>query len=237
LIRGSCASESCCAPGRQIFDEELFLGKLILVRHGRTNLNRPGKHERLRAWLDLPLSEEGLEEAQETARVVSKYQVEKIFSSSLRRALQTADAIRQQSKATVIATKSLRPWNLGAFAGQKVYELLPFLEMLNTRPDIPAPGGESFFQFYERYASYLSELLAIAEQSSQNIVAVTHVRNILATPAILEGKDHREVPVSGGPCTGSIVVLEKEDQRWNLRLETGIEMQVPLRETQLDIAS
>jgi len=222
---------------KSLLDEELLLGRLILVRHGRTNLNRPGKHERLRAWLDVPLSEEGLEEAEETARLVSKYQVEKIFSSSLRRALQTANAISQQSKANVIPTKSLRPWNLGAFAGQKVHELLPFLEMLNTRPDIPAPGGESFFQFYERYASQLAALLVMAEQSSLNIVAVTHVRNILATPAILEGRDRREVPVSGGPPTGSIVVLEKEDHRWNMRIETGINVHIPVHETQLDLAS
>ena len=123
------------------------LGKLILIRHGRTSLNRPGNRERLRAWLDVPLSDEGLEEAAATAKQLQKYPVERIFCSSLRRALQTAEALRQQTGVDVVATKNLRPWNLGAFGGQKVSELLPFLEMLNLRPDIPAPGGESFFQF------------------------------------------------------------------------------------------
>ena len=41
------------------------MGKLILVRHGRTPLNAPGNDERLRGWLDIPLDEHGLEEAEE----------------------------------------------------------------------------------------------------------------------------------------------------------------------------
>lgn len=213
------------------------MGKLILIRHGRTSLNRPGNRERLRAWLDVPLSDEGLEEAAATAKQLQKYPVERIFCSSLRRALQTAEALRQQTGVDVVATKNLRPWNLGAFGGQKVSELLPFLEMLNVRPDIPAPGGESFFQFYDRYAAYLGKLLAMAEQSTQCIVAVTHVRNILATPTILEGKDRRHVPVSGGPPTGTLVILEKEENRWAMRIDAGEATHIAVPEAQMEIAS
>ena len=204
------------------------MGKLILVRHGRTSLNRPGKQERLRAWLDVPLSEEGLEEAEVCAQVVQRYTVETIFSSCLQRALQTAEAVGRQTRAPIVPAKSLRPWNLGVFAGQKVFELLPFLNLLNMQPKVVAPGGESFFQFYERYAAYLGKLLVLAEQSTQSIVAVTHVRNILATPTILKGSDPHQIPVSGGPPTGSIVVLEKEGDRWNLQLDAGTASDTPI---------
>jgi broad specificity phosphatase PhoE len=30
------------------------MGKLLIIRHGKTALNLPGKDERLRGWLDVP---------------------------------------------------------------------------------------------------------------------------------------------------------------------------------------
>ena len=48
------------------------MGKLLIIRHGHTSLNLPGRDERLRGWLDVPLDGEGLEEAAETAEQVNR---------------------------------------------------------------------------------------------------------------------------------------------------------------------
>ena len=67
----------------------------------------------------------------------------------------------------------------------------------------------------------LTELLALASGSTKCIVAVTHVRNLLATPTILYGGDIRKIPVRGDPPTNSLVWVEKNGERWKLRLENG----------------
>jgi 2,3-bisphosphoglycerate-dependent phosphoglycerate mutase len=72
------------------------MGKLILVRHGHTALNVPGKDERLRGWLDLPLDNQGLQEAADLAKRLADYPVEVIYSSDLRRARQTAELLRRR---------------------------------------------------------------------------------------------------------------------------------------------
>lgn len=198
------------------------MGKLILVRHGHTCLNVPGRDERLRGWLDLPLDEQGMQEADETADRLADYPVEAIFSSDLRRARQTAEVLRRRVHAPrVTATTELRPWNMGVFCGQRVYDILPFLNLLNQHPDLAAPSGESFYQFYGRYSHRLTELMNLALQSSQCIVAVTHVRNVLATQTIIEHGDRDRVPVRGGPPTGTLVVVEKEDGIWRMRTDDG----------------
>jgi broad specificity phosphatase PhoE len=193
------------------------VGKLILVRHGHTPLNSHGKEERLRAWLDIPLDQQGLQEADETASKIADYPVTAIYSSDLKRARQTAEAIRRSTKASVVTTGELRPWNLGAFGGQLLREIIPFLELLNQRPDLPAPGGESFHQFYARYSQRLMEMLRLAEQSSGYVVAVTHVRNLLAAKTIIEHGDRDRVPVQGGPSTGTLTVVEKVEGAWRMR--------------------
>jgi|HubBroStandDraft_6_1064221.scaffolds.fasta_scaffold20241_4 broad specificity phosphatase PhoE len=192
------------------------MGKLILVRHGHTDLNRAGADERLRGWLDVPLDDEGLREAVTTAEQLAHYPVEIIYSSDLRRARQTAEIVRRHTRARVVAAKELRPWNLGVFCGQRVREVLPFLNQLNQFPDLPAPSGESFHQFYGRYSTRLTELLNLAEKSSQYIVAITHVRNLLATKTILERGDRDRVPVRGGPSTGTLTVVEKKQGVWRI---------------------
>lgn len=197
------------------------MGKLILVRHGHTCLNIPGRDERLRGWLDIPLDDQGLQEGAEAAERVANYPVEAIYCSDLRRARQTAELLRRRTHARVTATKELRPWNLGVFAGQRVRDILPFLNQLNQHPDLAAPSGESFSQFYGRYARRLTELMNLALDSSQCIVAVTHVRNLLATQTIIEHGNRERVPVRGGPPTGTLMVVEKLDGVWQVRAEDG----------------
>jgi probable phosphoglycerate mutase len=197
------------------------MGKLLIIRHGHTSLNMPGRDERLRGWLDVPLDSEGLDEAAETAEQVrSLHTVDAIFCSDLRRARQTAEVLRKHTRATITATSDLRPWNLGVFCGQRVREILPFLNLLNQHLDLAAPSGESFYQFYGRYAHRLKELLALAEASPNAIAVVTHVRNLLATSSVITGSDKDKVPVKGGPHTGAVMVVEKDHDRWKIGSST-----------------
>jgi len=195
------------------------MGKLILVRHGRTVLNSHGESERLRGWLDVPLDESGLQEAQETAERIARHPVEEIYCSDLIRAQQTATPIAQLTKIPLMPMRELRPWNVGSLAGQHVNKILGTLKKLEGDPHLPAPQGESFCEFYDRYSGVLKHLLALASRSSKHIVAVTHVRNVLATPTILLGGDKTKIPVQGGTKTGALVWVEKSGGRWVARAD------------------
>jgi hypothetical protein len=61
----------------------------------------------------------------------------------------------------------------------------------------------------------------LALESSQCIVAVTHVRNMLATQTIIEHGDRDRVPVRGGPPTGTLIVVEKRDGIWRMSADNG----------------
>jgi 2,3-bisphosphoglycerate-dependent phosphoglycerate mutase len=194
-------------------------GKLILVRHGRTVLNSLDDSEKLRGWLDVPLDDLGLEEAEETARRVAKYPVTAIYCSDLQRAQQTADAIARKTKLRIIPTRELRPWNVGSLAGKLVSTILDELRHLELDPSRPAPEGESFLQFYERYSRKLKGLLKSVDRSSGCIVSVTHVRNLLATPTILRNGDKTKIPVRGGAKTGALVWVQKSGGKWHAGCE------------------
>jgi probable phosphoglycerate mutase len=195
------------------------MGKLIMVRHGRTVLNSLDDSERLRGWLEIPLDQQGLQEAAETAERIAQHPVERIYCSDLHRARQTAEAVVKATKAPIVHTSDLRPWNLGTLAGQRVVDILPVLKELEVDCTLAAPGGESFFQFYERYSRKLWELTQIATHSSKCIVAVTHARNLLTLPTILLDGDKTKVPVRGGPRTGALVWVEEHGEGFTYRVD------------------
>lgn len=194
------------------------MGKLILIRHGHTCLNSPGKDERLRGWLDIPLDKQGLAEAAQTAELLADQEVDVIYSSDLRRARQTSEILRRRLRATQVITSSeLRPWDLGVFAGQRVLDILPFLNLLNRHPNLAAPSGESFYQFYGRYSNRLRQLMALAAESASCVLVVTHVRNLLAAKTVIEQGNADHVPVRGGPPTGTLIFVEQMNGIWRMR--------------------
>ena len=211
--------KSVCGAHFVQSEQALRPGKLILIRHGRTSLNLAGEHERLRGWLDVPLDDHGLSEAKETAARVVRHGIATIYSSDLARAIQTSATISRVTGARVVPAGDLRPWNLGSFSGQLIREIVPFLDFLKDRPDLPAPGGESWNQFYDRYSKRLLALMALAADSCQVIAAVTHVRNFLAAPTVIHGGDRHNVEVRGGPKTGSVYVIEQTNGQWSVRAD------------------
>ena len=64
--------------------------KLWLVRHGQTEANKAGI---LQGWCDYPLTELGLREAKNTGKFLSQVQFDRILSSDLKRAYETAKII------------------------------------------------------------------------------------------------------------------------------------------------
>src|SRR2546425_876881 len=85
-----------------------------LVRHGHTAYNAAAADsaERIRGWIDIPLTAQGRREAQQVAQDVCRYPVTRIITSDLQRAAYTAHQIARacQPTPTLNASRSLRPW-------------------------------------------------------------------------------------------------------------------------------
>ncbi|NOX97436.1 MAG: histidine phosphatase family protein [Nitrospirae bacterium] len=93
--------------------------KLILVRHGETDWNR---ENRIQGWLDIPLNEEGLKQAEKLAEELSEMKIEAVYSSPLKRALQTAEVVADKHHLAVRKISALREINQGKWQGLLVSE-------------------------------------------------------------------------------------------------------------------
>ena len=126
--------------------------RIFLVRHGATDWNLA---RRCQGTTDLELNETGLQQAAAAAHELSREKIEAIYSSPLKRARQTADAVGRFHNLPVTVEESLRELDHGEIEG------LTFSEIQATRPDFlrqwrdrPAeadiPGGERLAEVERR---------------------------------------------------------------------------------------
>ncbi len=71
------------------------MSKLILLRHGQSEWN---KQNLFTGWIDIPLSQKGIEEAISAGKSLSEYNIDVVYVSSLIRSHMTAFIAMAQSK-------------------------------------------------------------------------------------------------------------------------------------------
>src|SRR5450631_1645280 len=92
---------------------EVTSGKLYVVRHGKTKLNKSSTNgvDRIRGWLDVPLTTEGKREACDVADKLEGLEIDHIYYSNLKRAKTTADIIAEEfPEAKIDGSQAFRPW-------------------------------------------------------------------------------------------------------------------------------
>lgn len=121
--------------------------RIILVRHGRTAWNE-GNGERLRGRSEIELNDEGIVQAQSTARKLSQWEVAAVYSSPLRRAMMTAEIIAEPLELGVESFPALIDIDYGKWQGLSLSEAAADDEALYklwlNKPDqVRFPGGET----------------------------------------------------------------------------------------------
>jgi broad specificity phosphatase PhoE len=156
--------------------------KVYLIRHGETEYNRDGK---LQGDSDVPLSDRGKTQAEVlAARLKDEFsrngeKVSAIYSSNLRRTLDTARAIGERLGLVPQPVRELREIDLGSWEGKTPDEIsaekdIAFFEEWKKDPArMRAPGGENLEDVESRVIPKFDELKKNHEKSDA-IIIVSH---------------------------------------------------------------
>lgn len=89
--------------------------KLFIVRHGKTDWNEQGLTQ---GWMDIPLNEMGIKDAENLAKTFDKSMVDVCLCSTLTRAKQTAQILVENEK--IQFDEMLMERHFGNFEGKKM---------------------------------------------------------------------------------------------------------------------
>ncbi len=155
--------------------------RIILVRHGQTEWNRV---ERFRGRIDIALNETGLAQAEALAQRLADEPLTAIYSSPLKRAVETARPIAERLGLPVQPLASIIDINYGRWQGHspaEVAEIYPELHRLwRSEPHrVALPDGESLDEVRARTMAALEDIAARHEGETVLVVAHQVVNKVL----------------------------------------------------------
>ena len=171
--------------------------ELYIIRHGKTDWN---KECRFQGAQDIPLNEEGREAARRLGERLKDTHFDKVFSSPLSRAYETACIVLKQSVVPEpvegpVKNDLLKEISFGEMEG------VPFDEWMNTdnprkyffeKPGlyVPPKGGETFESGIERTGKFVHTVLEpiYKENPNARIMIVAHGAILAALMSYLENR-------------------------------------------------
>jgi broad specificity phosphatase PhoE len=189
--------------------------RIYLVRHGQTEWNR---ELRFRGRADIPLDESGRKQASAIADALTGKGVNAIYTSPLRRSIETARPVAAVFHLNIIPLQGLIDINYGEWEGlayDEVRQRYPDLyREWEERPDsVRFPNGESLDEVRRRSFSAFMEI--VEKNSGNSILIIPHrvINKVLLCAILGLSNDHfwgiRQ-------DTGCINVIEYSNRRFVL---------------------
>ena len=149
------------------------MAQMFLIRHGETAWN---VEEVYRGTIDVSLSEVGIKQAEALGKHLSQVKLDAIYSSPLKRALETASWVAKYQGIAVIVKQGLIDFNFGEWQGlseQDVKGLYPALhnEWRTDPQRVRIPGGENLEEVRERGLNVVKEIIS---EHEGNVALVSH---------------------------------------------------------------
>lgn len=147
--------------------------KIYLIRHGKTDWNMKGK---IQGSTDIPLNEEGIIQARALAEGMEARPVTQIFTSPLKRAMATAEAIGERQNIPVQQAEGLVEVGFGYWEGltwEEIQREYPeeYRRWCLNPVDVAPPGGELQRDIRLRCRQVVEALLA---QAKGDMALVSH---------------------------------------------------------------
>ena len=143
--------------------------RLYVTRDGLTAFNQ---NDKICGATDLPLSAEGLQQAETLAETCARYgDIQRIIASPMLRAQQTAQAVARKLGLPIQTDVRLREWDYGSFEGKS--RTTPGFAEAKAAWGCKMPdGGESVFQVVQRTYNVLDSVKQL--YPDETVLLVSH---------------------------------------------------------------
>jgi len=154
---------------------------LYVVRHGQTDWNVQG---RIQGSTDIELNSKGIEQANQVAEKLKNINFASIYSSPLKRTLDTAKAINKYHNLDILTDVRLIERNFGNFEGTQNV-LKDISDYLDYELNLNTNDVESIQKVLKRIHNFLFDLYSRYKDSNSNVLLVTHGGISIAITAVI----------------------------------------------------
>jgi broad specificity phosphatase PhoE len=152
--------------------------KIFLIRHGETDYTA---EKRYCGAIDAPLNKKGIRQAHQLKRLLGNKKIDVVYTSPLKRAVQTAEIIFRSRTVEICKSSLLRESHLGKWEGLTLNEIekrfpADVKRWYQDPLNYGSTGGEPPVVLHRRVKRFLNGLLKRCENngSIKTITIVTH---------------------------------------------------------------
>jgi broad specificity phosphatase PhoE len=183
---------------------------VFLLRHGETAWNKLG---RVMGRSQVPLGADGIQQIEKVAPLVAALELDGIYTSPLRRAVQTAKLVAQGTNLPITKSEGLNEIAFGDWTGRHFDDLIDdelYRRFIKSPAKTVLPGGETISDVQGRGLRVINE--AAQKVPGGRFLFVSHgdvIRAILSHYMKLPLNEYRRLRVDNG----SLSALQT-DRRW-----------------------
>ena len=190
--------------------------KLFLIRHGQTDWNIQKKYC---GFSDIDLNENGKKQIKKLAKRISNERIQKIYSSDLKRTIQSAKIIFKD--APIEKLPEFREINFGIFEGLTYQEIMKkhskiYKKWIEKPLNTKIPNGEDLKTLAKRVKRGLTKVLSA--NNNKTIAIFTHagpIRVILYEILRMDLKDFWQIE----PASASLSLIEFKKGKGRIRIK------------------
>jgi 2,3-bisphosphoglycerate-dependent phosphoglycerate mutase len=172
--------------------------ELILLRHGQSQWNL---ENRFTGWVDVPLSPKGEAEARAAGEKLRGHRIDKLYTSVLKRAIDTATLALDAAGIPIPPTESDAALNermYGDLQGLNKAEAAKRwgaaqVKLWRRSYDVRPPGGESLADTAARVLPYWESHILPDLRAGKNVLVVAHGNSLRALVMHLDGLSREQV--------------------------------------------
>lgn len=200
------------------------MAKLILIRHGQSTWNLENKFT---GWIDIPLTEQGEEEAKVAGNHLKNIKIDLAYTSVLKRAIDTLTIALKAAGQENIPTeydKAINERMYGDLQGlNKAETAKKFgdaqVKIWRRSYDVAPPNGESLKDTAARALPYFEDVILPKVKEGKNVVVSAHGNSLRAIVMLLDNLTREQVLELNIP-NGVPIVYEIDSEGKVLSKET-----------------
>ncbi|NDJ62165.1 MAG: histidine phosphatase family protein [Chloroflexi bacterium] len=188
--------------------------RVVLIRPGETEWNRNGRWQ---GWVAVPLNEHGRRQADALANYLRNIGMSALYTSDLKRALETAERLAETLGFEAVVDARLRERNMGLWQGLTLDEMRTwypeqFELLMSDRENFRIPSGETRNEVRTRVLTAFDEILRADRGETIGILSHTTAIKILIAELVPEF-DPSSVDLANSAVT---TIRRRDDGTWQL---------------------
>ncbi|MDD4931186.1 MAG: class I tRNA ligase family protein [Candidatus Colwellbacteria bacterium] len=165
--------------------------KYFIMRHGESDSNVLNIFSSLPEKTEINITKKGIREAEKAAKELKQSKIDVIYTSPLRRTMETAQILADKLKVEIIVDERLAEYSVGEWNGKPVEQFEEYMGPHINKFEKTPEGGENLRSVRARMISFMTDIDSSVKD--KNILIISHGDPLWVMEGAIKGYNEKQI--------------------------------------------